>query len=135
MEHRWWPLFDLRVRTPRLELRPPVDADFPTILALVAAGIHDPAEMPCSQPWTDPEPPERTRKAVQHWWGTRANWEVDAWSLFFLVSIDGRPVGIQDVFAKRFPVLREVGTGSWLTRTAQGQGIGTEMRAAVLHFT
>jgi RimJ/RimL family protein N-acetyltransferase len=39
------------------------------------------------------------------------------------------------VSAKRFLVLREVETGSWLTRTEQGQGFGKEMRCAVLHFT
>lgn len=31
-------------------------------------------------------------------------------------------------------MLREVHTGSWLGRRYQGQGIGTQMRAAVLHL-
>jgi len=31
-------------------------------------------------------------------------------------------------------VLREVHTGSWLGRRYQGHGIGTQMRAAVLHL-
>jgi RimJ/RimL family protein N-acetyltransferase len=34
--------------------------------------------------------------------------------------------------ATDFAVVREVGTGSWLGRQYQGQGIGTRMRAAVL---
>jgi RimJ/RimL family protein N-acetyltransferase len=34
--------------------------------------------------------------------------------------------------AVNFAVLREVNTGSWLGRKYQGQGIGTEMRAAIL---
>src|SRR5262249_12179694 len=33
-----------------------------------------------------------------------------------------------------FAVLREVHTGSWLGEPYQGQGIGTQMRAAVLHL-
>src|SRR4051794_19777239 len=134
MGHPWWPLFDLRVRTSRLELRPPCDDDFPALLELVDAGIHDPAEMPFSHPWTDAEPEVRDRRAVQHWWRHRANWEPDDWDLPFLVSCDGRPVGIQDIFAKRFATLREFETGSWLGRAHQGRGIGTEMRAAILHF-
>ena len=43
-------------------------------------------------------------------------------------------VGTQKVAAKDFAVLREVATGSWLGRRHQGRGIGTEMRAAVLHL-
>ena len=38
------------------------------------------------------------------------------------------------MLAERFAVLRTVGTGSWLGRIYQGKGIGTEMRAAVLHL-
>lgn len=43
-------------------------------------------------------------------------------------------VGIQDVGARGFAVTRQVGTGSWLGWDHQGKGIGTEMRAAVLHL-
>jgi RimJ/RimL family protein N-acetyltransferase len=46
----------------------------------------------------------------------------------------GSVVGIQDVFAKRFATTRAVTTGSWLVQRAHGQGIGKEMRAAVLHL-
>jgi RimJ/RimL family protein N-acetyltransferase len=45
---------------------------------------------------------------------------------------DGVVVGSQGVGARDFAVLREVHTGSWLGRPYQGQGIGTQMRAAVL---
>ena len=44
-----WPLFDLRVTTPRLSLRYVADE-------LVAQGIHDPATMPFSEPWTHAKP-------------------------------------------------------------------------------
>jgi RimJ/RimL family protein N-acetyltransferase len=45
---------------------------------------------------------------------------------------DGVVVGTQGVGGRDFAVLREVHTGSWLGRRYQGQGIGTQMRAAVL---
>jgi RimJ/RimL family protein N-acetyltransferase len=38
------------------------------------------------------------------------------------------------VFAKNFATTRTVTTGSWLVQRAHGQGIGKEMRAAVLHL-
>lgn len=43
-------------------------------------------------------------------------------------------VGIQGIGGRQFAVLREVSTGSWFGRSYQGQGIGTQMRAAVLHL-
>jgi RimJ/RimL family protein N-acetyltransferase len=50
------------------------------------------------------------------------------------VLADGEPVGIQDIGATDFGVLREVHTGSWIGQRFQGRGIGTQMRAAVLHL-
>lgn len=39
---------------------------------------------------------------------------------------------MQDVSAHEFPLLRTVHSGSWLTQSVQGRGIGREMRAAIL---
>ena len=56
------------------------------------------------------------------------------WSLELAVLAGGEPVGIQGIGATDFAVTREVHTGSWLGRRHHGRGIGTEMRAAVLHL-
>lgn len=132
--HPYWSLFDLRIRTERLVLRVPTDDDFPALLDAVDAGIHDPAVMPFSVPWTDPEPPTRRQRAVQHWWRERAEWSPARWSLELAVEFEGELVGVQGVDATDFPVLRTVSTGSWLTQRVQGRGIGKEMRSAALHF-
>jgi len=58
----YWPLFDLRLETSRLVLRPNRDDDFPGLLEPIDVGIHDPEAMPFSQPWTDVEPTLRNRK-------------------------------------------------------------------------
>lgn len=47
---------------------------------------------------------------------------------------DGAVVGVQNIVATDLSITRLVRTGSWLGREYQGQGIGTEMRAAVLHL-
>jgi RimJ/RimL family protein N-acetyltransferase len=130
----YWPLFDLELHTPSLVLRPHRDDDFPGLLDAIDAGIHDPAEMPFSQPWTDAPPAVLGRNAVQFWWGNRAGWRTDAWNLELVVVFADRPIGIQDLSAKNFVVMREVSTGSWLSRPYQGRGLGKEMRAAVLHL-
>ena len=129
-----WPLFGLRIETPRLLLRVPADRDFPGLLSAIDAGIHDPQVMPFSIPWTDVEPEERRRRAIQHWWKERAEWSAEAWRASFGVFLDGRPVGIQSLHAETFAVLGEVSTGSWLTSLVQGQGLGKEMRAAILEL-
>jgi RimJ/RimL family protein N-acetyltransferase len=130
----YWPLFDLRLETERLVLRLPTDDDFPGLLEAIDAGIHDPEVMPFSIPWTDVEPAARRLSAVQYWWGARANWSADTWNLNLAVFRDGRAIGTQAVMAKQFEVLREVETGSWLTKAEQGHGYGKEMRCAVLQL-
>jgi RimJ/RimL family protein N-acetyltransferase len=129
-----WPLFDLVLTTPRLTLRVPTDDDLSGLLDAIDAGIHPPDEMPFSIPWTDVPPEQRRLKALQHWWSTRANWSADEWHLGLAVFYEGSPIGVQELFAVRFPALNEVSTGSWLTRAFQGQGLGKEMRAAVLNL-
>jgi phytoene dehydrogenase-like protein len=47
---------------------------------------------------------------------------------------DGRLAGTQGLRGEKFPVLRTVGTGSWLGREFQVQGFGKEMRSAALSF-
>jgi RimJ/RimL family protein N-acetyltransferase len=130
-----WPLFGLCVHTPRLELRY-VDDELADELADLSsrAPIHDPATMPFSVPWTDIPVDERSRQSLQHFWGGRASWTPDDWRCPMAVIIDGDVVGAQDVGAKHFRVTRSVTTGSWLTQTRQGTGIGKEMRSAILHL-
>lgn len=134
MDATIWPFAALRVTTPRLVLRYPDDDDLVALAHLAADGIHDPDTMPFSVPWTRAESPELERNALQHSWGRRAALTRDDWSLPFVACVQAEPVGVQDVFAKHFSVRRTVDTGSWLVQRVQGQGIGTEMRAAALHF-
>ena len=130
----YWPLFDLIVRTPRLELRLLREDDVPAMVELIDAGIHDPGMMPFWVPWTDAEPRQRSRDAAQWMWRHRANWSVDNWTLTSGVFVDGSLAGVQDLGAEHFGAVRSVETGSWLGRAHQGQGIGREMREAVLHL-
>lgn len=71
---------------------------------------------------------------VQHHWLRRGNWTPDNWALNLSVFKDGRVVGLQTLAARDFAVLRQVSTASWLGLHHQRQGLGTEMRAAVLHL-
>ena len=134
MDATIWPFAALRVRTPTLELRYPDDDDLCALAHLAAGGIHDPDTMPFFEPWTRVESPELERGVLQHGWKRRSALTRDDWSLPLMVSEAGSPVGVQDIFAKHFAVRRTVETGSWLAQPAHGRGIGTEIRAAVLHL-
>ena len=129
-----WPLFDLRIRTPRLELRYPSDADLESLVALVGEPVHDPDFMPFTTPWTRAPSPARERNALQFWWRLRAGLDIDDWTLPFMVLDNGEPVGIQDLKGTRFRTTRSVLTGSWLVQRHHGRGVGKEMRSAVLHL-
>jgi RimJ/RimL family protein N-acetyltransferase len=129
-----WPLFGLRVTTPRLELRY-VDDDLGAQLAdLAAQGIHDPAFMPFSIEWTD-APADRLRpNTMQYYWRCRAETTPNGWDLPMAAIVDGEVVGIIGLAADHFPTLRTFETGSWLGRAHQGRGIGKELRQAALHL-
>lgn len=134
MAHPIFPLFDLSVRTPRLELRMPSDEDLIALADAAASGIHPPDFLPFSVPWTDGSPDEIRLSVLQHMWRLRGALTKSEWRLPMAVFVDGRPIGVQGIGAKDFATLRIVGTGSWLAMSHQGQGLGKEMRAAILHL-
>jgi RimJ/RimL family protein N-acetyltransferase len=134
MAHTYWPLFDLAVRTPRLELRYPDDDLLVQMVPVITAGLHDPATMPFGEAWTDAPAAELEIGSLQHSWRARAEHTPDDWRLNLLAIVDGEVVGMQGALAKRFGALRQAETGSWVGMAYQGQGIGKEMRAAMLHL-
>lgn len=129
-----WPLFDLVIRSGRLELRLPREDELFALLEVAKRGIHDPEEMPFGYAWTDKPSPQFERDYMQYHWGTRASWKPEQWVLDLAVWADGVIVGTQGLHGDSFGVLRTVATGSWVGREFQGQGIGKEMRSAALSF-
>ena len=134
MAHPLWPFFDLRVTTPRLELRYIDDDLGADLAALAAAGVHDPAFMPFAIPWTDFPSPQQEWQTQQFYWRCRADLSPTSWSINLATLVDGRVVGTTSLMGKDFPTVRQFETGSWLGRAHQGSGIGKEMRIASLHL-
>ena len=127
-----WPLFDLRIRTPRLELRLPTDDDLMEMARVAAAGVVEEGKTVFLVPWHKLPSPALERQFLLHWWHVRGTWSPAKWQLPLAVVADGRPIGMQDLLASDFAIRRSVSTGSWLGREFHGHGHGTEMRAAVL---
>jgi len=134
MDAESWPPFGLSVTTPRVQLRLPTDDEIPGVIDAALAGIHNDDPHPFVVPWTLGTEEEIRLGVPQFHWRSRAELTPNNFSLPFGVFVDGRVVGTQGIEATDFGTLRTVETGSWLTREFQGQGLGNEMRAAVLHF-
>jgi RimJ/RimL family protein N-acetyltransferase len=133
MAHPYWPVFDVVVRTPRLELRLPDEDELVQLARLAGEGIHDPGWMPLTG-WTDQPSPQLERGVLYWHWGRRGDWRPEAWNYNPIALVDGEVVGSQGMFANDFAKLGVVSTGSWLGRRFQGLGLGKEMRAAILHL-
>ncbi len=131
---RHWPLHALRISTPTLELRIPDEALLDELLDLARQGIHDPAVMPFVVPWTDTPQDRFATMFLQYHWRLQATFGPAGWVLNFAVLRDGRVVGTQGVETVEFATRRSFDTGSWVGRAYQRQGIGLEMRRAVLTF-
>jgi RimJ/RimL family protein N-acetyltransferase len=125
------PLWEIRVRTPRLELRLPTEQELVELYGVAEAGIHPPEEMPFFVPWTDDL---RLDAFLEFHQGTWAAWRPEKWSLNLITFLDGGAIGSQGVESADFASTREVVTGSWLGAPYQGHGLGTEQRAGVLEL-
>ena len=127
-----WPLFDLEITTPLLTLRYLDDTLAAALVDVARRGVHDPAVMPFSIPWTDLPSPRMEQEAMRFYARTRADVSPAAWNLQFAVIVDGDVLGACDVMANNFSTLRQFTTGSWLGREFHGRGLGKEMRMAAL---
>lgn len=130
MTSRWWPLWDLRLRTGDLELAPATEADLDELARLVpddldlnpAATRYDALD---SRTW-------RGTVVHQEYWKAMGTWSPDDWQVYFVVRRGGRVLGLQGLEGPDFRRLRTVDTSSWLVADARGTGVGKAMRTAVL---
>ena len=132
MSEHPWPLFDLRLRTPDLELRLPTDEDLLKLVRVARQGIVDPDQTVFLVPWHRLPSPAFERQFLLHSWKSRATWDPRSWSINLVMVYDGRPIGMQEVIGREFPVRRTTMSGSWIGREFQGRGLGTQARAAIL---
>jgi RimJ/RimL family protein N-acetyltransferase len=127
-----WPLFGLVIRTPRLELRLPIDAELAQLAQAAADGVHEPTQRPFLTPWAERPPLERARHVMRGAWSSRGDWKPDDWSLGLAAFLDGDPIGVVWVSASEFAARREVSTASWLGLRHHRRGFGTEARLGAL---
>jgi RimJ/RimL family protein N-acetyltransferase len=130
-----YPPLHVEVTTPRLKLRGATDDLLEQLMPVVRAGVVRDDELPFDDPISHyEESPTREWRWVRSVWRARSRVEPAYWRLPLVVEVEGRAVGMQDLIAEDFPTYGGVTTFSWLAPEARGHGIGSEMRAAILHL-
>jgi RimJ/RimL family protein N-acetyltransferase len=125
-----WPLFGLRLRCREVTLRLVRETD----LARLAATVPDDYEdNPHAERFAGLDARQhRRRLRYQEYWRSLGTWSPASWQLPMAVEHAGAVVGVQQLEAENFPVLRTVDSGSWLIPEVRGRGLGVAMRMAVL---
>ena len=133
---RSYPILDVRVSTPTLELRGATDDLLDQLADVVRAGKTHADPAPYDDPISlyEPDPDLRVAKWLRAIWHGRGKVEPDSWRLYFVVVVDGQPVGMQDLIGVSFSTFRTVTSFSWLATDHRRRGLGHEMRAAILHL-
>lgn len=128
------PLLGLVIESGALRLSVPTDDEMPELINVARQGIHDPAERPFAVPWTEIPDPEFGWQFAQHQWLSRATSNPERWAINLMVRYQDQIVGMQSLRGTDFLHLGEVDTGSWISRSLHGQGLGTQVRAIALEF-
>ena len=119
----------------RSKLRLPTKDEVLQLAHLAEEGVHPPDEMPFLVPWTDGiGSPSFRDDFLRYHLEMREQWRQDEWHLELAVWAQGSPIGVQVIHAKDFARKRMTFSASWLGRRYQGNGYGTEMRAAILEL-
>lgn len=131
-----YPPLGVRVSTPTLELRGATDGLLDELSELVRSGKTHAEPAPYDDPMSfyEKDPDLRVAKWLRAIWRGRGRVEPDVWRLYFVVVVDGRPVGEQTLSGIDFATLGTVTTFSWLSSDLRGRGLGREMRQAILHL-
>ena len=131
-----YPPLDVRIATPRLQLRGATDDLLALLAPLVASGkaMADPPPWDDPSSFYEPDPDVRVRSWLRAIWRGRGTVGPDRWRLYFVVFVDGEPIGQQDLTGDEFGSFGTVESTSWVRSDARGRGIGAEMRSAVLHL-
>lgn len=130
-----YPPLNLGVHTPRLSLLGATDELLEQLVPVVRRGVVTAAPWPFDDPMSlYRDSPDREWAWLRAVWTGRGKVTDSFWRLYFVVVVDGEPVGMQDLIGRDFAAFGSVDTFSWLSPQLRGRGLGKEMRHAVLQL-
>ena len=104
-------------------------------MPVIREGVVSAGQMPFDDPMSLYEDsPQREWKWLRRIWAGRARVEPQWWRLYFVVMVEGSPIGMQDLIGTDFAAFGTVSTFSWLQPSFRRRGLGIEMRSAILHL-
>jgi RimJ/RimL family protein N-acetyltransferase len=125
-----WPLLDVRIDAPPVNLRVCREQDLPLLASLLPDDAeHDPAAERFSGLSLDQHRRSMLYRTYWHSWGT---WSPSSWQLMFVVEHGNQVVGVQALEGEDFSKLRTVDSNSWLVPEVRGRGLGVAMRTGIL---
>jgi RimJ/RimL family protein N-acetyltransferase len=125
----------VQVHAPTLSLLGASDALLERLVPIVRKGVATEPPWPFDDPMSlYKESPEREWSWLRGIWSGRGKVSESFWRLYFVVVLDGEPVGMQDLIGQEFSDFGTVTTFSWLSPDVRRRGLGREMRQAVLHL-
>lgn len=125
-----WPLFDLRILSGPVVLRPVTDADLATLVDILP---DDLGRDPASERFAGlDDATDGRRHLVAEIWKHRGTWSPSSWCLDLAVLVDGVVVGVQALEGDSFLLLRTVDSYSFLGTAVRGRGLALAMRLGVL---
>ncbi|SDR88973.1 GNAT family N-acetyltransferase [Actinopolymorpha singaporensis] len=130
-----YPPLNVQVHTPRLSLLGATDELLERLVPTVRRGVATAPPWPFDDPMSlYKDSPEREWSWLRAVWAGRGRVTDSFWRLYFVVVVDGEPVGMQDLVGTDFASFGTVHTFSWLDPDLRGRGLGKEMRQAVLQL-
>lgn len=135
-EHRDWLCLTCGVSTPRLVLRSVTDELRNSQVA--ARGIHDPAALPFSEPWTAVEAQSccATSQRPLRYLCVAEPKNHEQWPLNLAAHDENEQLtGSCSLESEHVPIRRTAPTRSWIGRQFQGRRLGREMCRAAPHPT
>lgn len=116
-----YPPLNVAVRTPRLALVRATDDLLERLLPAVRDGIVGAEDLPFDDPMSlYKDSPEREWSWLRGIWAGRARADRNWWRLYFVVMVDGAPVGMQDLIGADFASFKGVSTFSGYDRNLAG---------------
>lgn len=130
-----YPPLNVQVHAPRLSLLGATDHLLQELVPAVRKGVATEPPWPFDDPMSlYQDSPHREWAWLRAIWAGRAKVSDEFWRLYFVVVVDGEPVGVQDLIGVNFAAFGVVETFSWLSGETRGHGLGKEMRQAALQL-
>ncbi len=128
-------LYEITIKTPKLELRLPNSSDAEELAQVLTNGIQKENEPHFMEENLYGKSVEDNTKWLREFIGKSIKeWNKEDWHIPFAVFYKGKVIGLVTMFSHNFPITQGYGISYWIGLQYQGHGLGTEAFQALLFF-